>query len=78
MKKKFTEEQVAFCAEAGRDGDAGGRGDPEDGDHGADILPVEEEVWGLGAERAEAPEAAGGGEPEAQADGFIGSHADPF
>lgn len=30
-----------FCAEAGRDGDTGGRDAPEDGDHGADLLPLE-------------------------------------
>jgi len=41
----------------------------EDGDHGADLLPLEEEVWWFGHERVEMFEAVGRGKPEVEADG---------
>ena len=36
-KRRYTEEQIAFCIEAGRDGHAGGGIDPPDEDFRADF-----------------------------------------
>jgi hypothetical protein len=47
-----------LCFETGGAWDIGSRSDQEDGDHGADLLPLEEEVGWLGHERVEAFEAA--------------------
>jgi hypothetical protein len=58
-----------LCFKAGGAWDSGGRSYQEDGDHGADLLPLEEEVWWLGHERVETFEAVGRGKPEVEADG---------
>jgi len=52
---------------ASGDGDTGGRSNPEDGHLDADVLSMEEAVWPNGCGRNSAIEAAGRGEPEAQA-----------
>jgi len=61
----FVEEEVevhrgadCLCSAASRDGHTCGLGLPEAGDHGADILPLEAQVWGFGGFRAPALEAA--------------------
>jgi len=57
------------CFKTGGAWDSGGRSYQEDGDHGADLLPLEEEVWWFGHERVETFEAVGRGKPEVEADG---------
>ena len=56
-------------AAASRDRDTGGRGLPEDGDRGADVFPVEEEVRRPRSLGAAPLEAARGGEPPVEAHG---------
>jgi len=52
---------IVWVASSG-DGNVGIGSDPEDGDLGADVLPVEEEVWWSGCFGVTSAEAIGGGE----------------
>ena len=65
MKKRFLRNRSRLpCGKRS----AGGGDLSQDGEHGADVLSVEEVRW-FGRFRAEATETVGGGEPEVEAVG---------
>src|SRR5437764_5894350 len=65
-KSRFSEQQIAFCAAAGRGGHADRRGLPQGRDRRGVVLQLAQKVWRPGAVGDEAAEAARGGEPAAE------------
>ena len=68
-KSKFTLEQIAMALHQHEAGSPVGEVTPQTGGLGADLLPLEEEVWGLSPLRGPPVETTGRGEPTLEAAG---------